>query len=98
MLLALVYGVFLVLVGVTATALVTVTGTHLSSATVNAAVGRDRALVALFVNGNISQEDVDSDGPTRASAAALEAKLATLIAEDEILRIDLRATDGTILA
>ncbi|MEK6192043.1 MAG: diguanylate cyclase [Chloroflexota bacterium] len=98
MLLALVYGVFLVLVGVTATALVTVTGTHLSSATVNAAVGRDRALVALFVNGNISQEDVDSDGPTRASAAALEAKLATLIAADEILRIDLRATDGTILA
>ena len=98
MLLALVYGVFLVLVGVTATALVTVTATHLSSATVNAEVARDRALVALFVNGNVSQEDVDSDGPTRASAAALEAKLATLIAEDEILRIDLRATDGTILA
>ncbi len=98
MLLALVYGVFLVLLGVTATALVTVTATHLSTATVNAVVGRDRALVALFVNGNISQEDVDSDGPTRASAAALEAKLTTLIAEDEILRIDLRATDGTILA
>jgi diguanylate cyclase (GGDEF)-like protein len=98
MLLALVYGVFLVLVGVTATALVTVTGTHLSSATVNAVVDRDRALVALFVNDNVSQEDVDGDGPTRASAAALEAKLATLIAQDEILRIDLRATDGTILA
>jgi diguanylate cyclase (GGDEF)-like protein len=98
MLLALVYGVFLVLVGVTATALVTVTGTHLSSATVNAAAARDRALVALFVNGNVSQEDVDADGPTRASAAALEAKLATLLAEDEILRIDLRGTDGTILA
>jgi len=98
MLLALVYGVFLVLVGVTATALVTVTGTHLSSATVNAAVARDRSLVALFVNGNVHQQDVDSDGPTRASAAALEAKLATLIAEDEILRIDLRAADGTILA
>jgi len=98
MLLALVYGVFLVLVGVTATALVTVTATHLSSATVNAAVARDRSLVALFVNGNVRQEDVDSDGPTRASAAALEATLATLIVEDEILRIDLRATDGTILA
>lgn len=98
MLLALVYGVFLVLVGVTATALVTVTATHLSSATLNAVVARDRALVALFVNGNVSQADVDSSGPTRASANALEAKLKTLIAEDEILRIDLRAPDGTVLA
>lgn len=98
MLLALVYGVFLVLVGVTATALVTVAATHLSSATLNAVVARDRALVALFVNGNLSPRDLDTTGPTRASANALEAKLRTLIAEDAILRIDLRAPDGTILA
>ena len=98
MLLALVYGVFLVLVGVTATALVTVAATHLSSATLNAVVARDRALVALFVNGNLSPQDVDADGPSRVSANALEAKLKTLVAQDAILRIDLRAPDGTILA
>lgn len=98
MLLALVYGVFLVLVGVTATALVTVAATHLSSATLNGVVARDRALVALFVNSNLSAQDVDSTGPSRSSANALEAKLKTLIAQDDILRIDLRAPDGTILA
>lgn len=98
MLLALVYGVFLVLVGVTATALVTVATTHLSSATLNGVVARDRALVALFVNSNLSAEDVDSTGPSRASANALEASLNTLIAQDDILRIDLRAPDGTVLA
>ena len=38
MLLALVFGVFLVLIGVTATALVAVTAMHLSTATLNAVV------------------------------------------------------------
>lgn len=97
-LLALVFGVFLMLTGLTATALVTVTAMHLSSATLNAVVSRDRSLVELFVNDNVRAEDIDADGPTRADAIALEAKLATLTNEDEILRVDLRGIDGTILA
>jgi diguanylate cyclase (GGDEF)-like protein len=97
-LLALVFGVFLVLTGVTATALVAVTAMHLSTATLNAVVSRDRSLVEMFVNGNVTAADIDANGPTRSSAQALEARLATLIAEDEILRIDLRGLDGTILA
>jgi diguanylate cyclase (GGDEF)-like protein/putative nucleotidyltransferase with HDIG domain len=97
-LLALVFGIFLVLIGVTATALVAVTAMHLSSATLQAVVDRDRSLVELFVNGNVTAADIDASGPTRSSAEALEARLATLTAQDEILRIDLRALDGTILA
>ena len=97
-LLALVFGIFLVLIGLTATALVAVTAMHLSTATLNAVVSRDRSLVEMFVNGNVSGADIDANGPTRASAEALEAKLATLTAEDEILRVDLRGLDGTILA
>jgi diguanylate cyclase (GGDEF)-like protein len=97
-LLALVFGIFLVLIGVTATALVAVTAMHLSTATLNAVVSRDRSLVEMFVNGNVSAADVDANGPTRSSAQALEARLSTLTAEDEILRIDLRGLDGTILA
>ena len=50
LLLALVFGVFLVLIGVTATALVAVTAVHLSSATLQAVVDRDRSLIELFVN------------------------------------------------
>jgi diguanylate cyclase (GGDEF)-like protein len=98
MLLALVYGIFLVLVGVTATALVTITAVHLSSATLGAVVDRDRALVELFVNETLTGDDVDADGPTRGSAAEIEGRLATVVALDEILRIDLRALDGTVLA
>jgi diguanylate cyclase (GGDEF)-like protein len=97
-LLALVFGIFLVLIGLTATALVAVTAMHLSSATMNAVVSRDRSLVELFVNGSVTAADIDPNGPTRAAADALEAKLGTLTAEDEILRIDLRGLDGTILA
>jgi diguanylate cyclase (GGDEF)-like protein/putative nucleotidyltransferase with HDIG domain len=97
-LLALVFGIFLVLIGLTATALVAVTAMHLSSATLNAVVSRDRSLVELFVNGSVTAADIDPNGPSRAAADALEAKLGTLTAEDEILRIDLRALDGTILA
>ncbi|HEV7200466.1 MAG TPA: diguanylate cyclase [Candidatus Limnocylindria bacterium] len=97
-LLALVFGIFLVLIGLTATALVVVTAMHLSSATLNAVVSRDRSLVELFVNGNVTAADIDQNGPSRASAEALEAKLGTLTAEDEILRIDLRGLDGAILA
>jgi diguanylate cyclase (GGDEF)-like protein len=97
-LLALVFGVFLVLIGVTATALVAITAMHLSSATLNAVVSRDRSLVELFVNGNITAADIDANGPTRSSAEALEAKLATLTAQDDILRIDLRSIDGEVLA
>ncbi len=79
MLLALVFGVFLVLIGVTATALVTVTATHLSSATVNAVVDRDRALVALFVNSNVRRDDVDAQRTNpRGGRRPWRSKLATL--------------------
>jgi diguanylate cyclase (GGDEF)-like protein len=94
----LVFGIFLVLIGVTATALVAVTAMHLSTATLNAVVSRDRSLVELFVNGNVSADDLDASGPTRASASALESKLSALTSQDQILRVDLRGTDGTILA
>jgi hypothetical protein len=97
MLLALVFGVFLMLIGVTAIALVTVTSMHLTSGTLDAVVARDRSLVALFVESNVHREDVDDNGPTRGSAEALETKLVLLTAEDEILRVDIRANDGTIL-
>jgi len=97
MLLALVFGVFLMLIGVTAVALVTVTSMHLTSGTLDTVVARDRSLVALFVESNVRGEDVDANGPTRASADALETKLVLLTAADEILRVDIRASDGTVL-
>ena len=98
MLLALVFGIFLMLIGLTAIALVTVTSLHLTSGTLDTVVARDRSLVALFVEGNVHPQDVDADGPTTASADELEKKLALLTSEDQILRVEIRGIDGTILA
>ncbi|MGH2358129.1 MAG: bifunctional diguanylate cyclase/phosphohydrolase [Candidatus Limnocylindria bacterium] len=97
MLLALVYGVFLVLVGVTASALVAVSSMHVSSATLGAVVSRDQSLVKLFVNSNLRPDDLDPERSSATRTAELEAKLAALTAQDEILRIDIRAANGTIL-
>jgi diguanylate cyclase (GGDEF)-like protein/putative nucleotidyltransferase with HDIG domain len=98
MLLALVFGFVLVLVGVTASALVAVATDHLSNSTLNGVVKRDASLVELFVNGNLRSTDLDEDGPGRARAAELGGLLASLTGDDEILRIEIRSLDGLVLA
>ena len=98
MLLALVFGFVLVLVGVTASALVAVATDHLSTSTLNGVVKRDASLLELFVNGNVRSTDLDEDGPGRARAAELGGLLANLTGDDEILRIEIRSPDGLVLA
>ncbi len=97
MLLALVYGVFLVLVGITASALVAVASVHVSSATLAAVVSRDRSLIDLFVNDTLRVSDLVAAGPSATRAAELEAELAALTAKDEILRLELRRPDGMVV-
>jgi diguanylate cyclase (GGDEF)-like protein/putative nucleotidyltransferase with HDIG domain len=97
MLLVLVYGIFLVLVGITASALVGITSLNLSNATLNAVVSRDRSLVALFVNGNLRPSDLRGAGPAAARAGELEAKLDALTNEDGILRMEIRSIGGEML-
>jgi diguanylate cyclase (GGDEF)-like protein len=97
MLLALVYGVFLVLVGITASALVAVSSMHVSSAMLGDAVSRDGAIAELFFNGRLRPGDLQPSGMSEDRAAELEAGLADLTRQAEILRIDVRALDGTIL-
>ncbi|HYI67619.1 MAG TPA: diguanylate cyclase [Candidatus Limnocylindrales bacterium] len=98
MLLALVFGFVLVLVGVTASALVAVASEHLRSSTLRGVVTRDASLVELFVNGNLRASDVDADGPGPGRAVQLGSLLAGLTDTDEILRIELRGLDGRVLA
>lgn len=97
MLLALVIGVVLVLVGVTASALVTVTSAHLSTATLNTVASRDASLVALFVNGNLLAADLDADGPDAERATTLTRLLADLRDNDSIVRVEIRDLDGRVL-
>ena len=98
MLLALVFGFVLVLVGVTASALVAVATDHLSRSTLNGVVTRDASLVELFVNGNLRATDLDEDGPSPARVAQLGGLLASLTGDDEILHIEIRSVEGRVLA
>jgi diguanylate cyclase (GGDEF)-like protein len=98
MLLALVFGFVLVLVGVTASALVAIASDHLTSSTLNGVVKRDAALVELFVNGNLRASDLDADGPGPTRSAELSELLARITGRDEILRIEIRGRDGLVLA
>ena len=98
MLLALVFGVLLVLVGVTASALAALVSTHLSTARLNSVVAGDAALVEFFVNDKLRAGDIDDDGPTRARAATLNGQLSALVGEGGILRIEIRNADGRVLA
>jgi diguanylate cyclase (GGDEF)-like protein len=98
MLLALVFGFVLVLVGMTASALVAVASQHLSNSTLAGVVKRDASLVGLFVNGNLRASDFDADGPSAGRVAQLGGLLAGLTESDEILRIEIRGLDGRVLA
>ncbi len=97
MLLALVFGVVLVLVGVTASALVAVASDHLANATLGGVVNRDATLVELFVNGELRADDLDPNGPSDARARELGQQLGALTERDGIVRIEVRNLDGVVL-
>jgi diguanylate cyclase (GGDEF)-like protein/putative nucleotidyltransferase with HDIG domain len=97
--LILVYGVFLGLVGITATAQSILVGSHFSTATLNAIVGSDAATTRAFVNAYVLPRYLDSDaGPTPVELSRLEGQLATLTKQGEILRVELRTLGGRVIA
>jgi diguanylate cyclase (GGDEF)-like protein len=93
----LVYGIFLVIVGVTATAQTMLVSANFTSSTMQSTVGTDAALVRSVVNTYVQAGDLDDGGPTTARRAALEADFATLVRRAEILRVELRRPDGTVI-
>ncbi|MEA2544847.1 MAG: hypothetical protein QOI09_120 [Chloroflexota bacterium] len=99
-LLLLVYGAFLALVGITATAQATMVSAHFSAATLNDVVGSDAATIRAFVNAHLDSRYLGDagSGPSAAQLAVLDQQLGTLTAPGEILRIEVRRLDGRILA
>jgi diguanylate cyclase (GGDEF)-like protein len=98
-LLIVVYGAFLAIVGAAATAQSVLVGAHFSSATLTGLVGSDAATIRAFVNAYIPPADLSGERlPTTTEVARLEEQLATLPRSGEILRVELRRTDGTIVA
>ena len=98
-LLLLVYGAFLAIVGVAATAQSVLVGAHFSTATLTGLVGSDAATIRAFVNAYVRPTDLSpATPPSTQNVARLEAQLATLPRSGEILRVELRRPDGTIVA
>ena len=99
-LLLLVYGAFLVLVGITATAQAAMVSAHFSTATLNDVVGSDAATIRAFLNShrNTGFLAASGPGPTTAQQASLDQELATLTGPAEIVRIELRLPDGRLVA
>jgi diguanylate cyclase (GGDEF)-like protein len=99
LLLLLVFGAFLAIIGITATAQAVMVSLHFSTGTLNTIVASDSATVRAVLNHTVTLRDLDpATGPTSASRAALESELAALVGPGEILRVELRRLDGTIVA
>jgi len=99
-LLLLVYGAFLVLVGITATAQAAMVSAHFSAATLNDVVGSDAATIRTFVNAHLDGRYlVDGGaGPSVTELTLLQKQLGTLTAAGQILRVEIRQLDGRIVA
>jgi diguanylate cyclase (GGDEF)-like protein len=99
LLLILVFGAFLGIIGITATAQSVMVSLHFSTGTLNTVVASDSATVRAILNESVKLHYLDpATGPSEGDRAALEAQLAALTRPAEILRVELRRLDGTIVA
>ena len=96
-LLLLVFGVFLVIVGITATGLVLLTTAHVTTNVLNQAVAADGRIVRGFVTDHLRPADVAPNGISDARAGELSDALATLVGPGGFARVELRRPDGTLL-
>jgi hypothetical protein len=98
LLLMLVFGAFLALVGITATAQAVMVSLHFSVGTLNTIVASDSATVRAVLNDSVRLSYLDPAGaPTTAQLARLETQLEALTRPSEIMRVELRRLDGTIV-
>jgi diguanylate cyclase (GGDEF)-like protein len=96
-LLFLVYGIFLVIVGVTATAQAIMVSAHFSTNTLSSIVSTDTTVVRAFVRSFVSPDDFSVDALPGERQAIIERQLRTLLAPETILRVEVRRPDGTVL-
>ena len=97
MLLLVVLGFILMIVGVTALSQAVIVSTQSSKTMLTAVVGSDAATVRGFANAYLVPADLGPDGLSATRAAALQSQVRTIVSAGQILRIELRRPDGTIL-
>ena len=95
--LMLVYGIFLMIVGVTATAQAVMVSAQFSTNTLNSIVSTDTTLVRGFVTSFVSPDDFAAGALPGERHAIVERQLGTLVAPGTILRVEVRRPDGTVI-
>jgi diguanylate cyclase (GGDEF)-like protein len=94
----LVFGAFLAIVGVTAIAQIVLVSGQFQTSALNSVVGADAALVRMFVTSSLSLDDLAQTTLPPDRAAALDARLATLVESGKVLQLDIRRPDGAVIA
>jgi diguanylate cyclase (GGDEF)-like protein len=95
-LLIVVFGVLLVLVGITATAQALMVSAYASASALTSVVEGDVATVRGFVRHGL--DGLDPANPDAATTLAVGEALETLLAKGQIVRAELRLPDGSVLA
>ena len=96
-LLIVVFGFFLMIVGVTALSQAIIVSSQSSQTMLNAVVGSDAATVRGFANAYLVPDDLGPGGLSPTRAAALQTQVRTIVSAGQILRIEVRLPDGTVL-
>jgi diguanylate cyclase (GGDEF)-like protein len=96
-LLIVVLGIFLTIVGMAALSQAIVVSSQSSETMLNAVVGSDAATVRGFANGYLLPADLGPGGLSATRAATLQGQLRTLVAAGEILHVEVRLPDATVL-
>jgi diguanylate cyclase (GGDEF)-like protein len=96
-LLIVVFGFFLMIVLLTALSQAIIVSSRSSQTMLSAIVGSDAATVRGFANANLTPADLAPGGLSPARAVALRAQVTTILSAGEILRLELRLPDGTVL-
>jgi diguanylate cyclase (GGDEF)-like protein len=96
-LLIVVFGFFLMIVGLTALSQAIIVSSRSSQTMLSAIVGSDAATVRGFANAHLNPADLGPGGLSPARAAALQSQVRTILSAGEILRMEVRLPDGTLL-
>jgi diguanylate cyclase (GGDEF)-like protein len=95
-LLILVFGVLLILVGITATTQTVMVSAYASQSTLTSVVEGDVATIRGFVHDGL--DGLDLDEPNAATRERLSGYLSTLLAKGGLVHAEIRAADGRLIA
>ena len=95
--LALVFGAFLVIIGMTATGQSILVSSHVTSQSLDAVVTADASLVRILVNGTVVPADLDPTTLQPTRVATLQAEMAVVARRGIIERLEVRTPTGGFL-